>query len=258
MGKDKIKSVENEKIIVKNISKNFDFEKKQNSGFLAKLLFWKDKTSKKINAINDVSFKAMSKENVGIIGKNGSGKSTLLRILAKVYSPDSGEVEAKGKVIFLSGLGHGLKSKLTMKDNIFLVGSILGLSQKSIKDKLDEIVEFSGLEEFVDMKLYKFSSGMVTRLNFSIGVHCLEHHNPDILLLDEVFSAGGDIEFKEKVTKKMQEFLSKGTTIIMASHDLVTAEKHCDKIIWLDKGSIKKQGKPSEVLEEYKAENSKV
>lgn len=246
---------ENKKrIIVENISKKFNLSNKRGEGALAKIigLFSDNYGAKEIQAVKDISFEAMSGENIGIIGKNGSGKSTLLRIIAGIYQPDSGKVTKNGKVLYLSGFVNGLQQKLTMRENIFLVGSINGLRKREIKERFDDIVELSGLEDFLDVKVYKFSSGMITRLNFSISIHCIEHQNPDILLLDEVINAGGDMDFKEKTEGKVEKLIRSGTTVIIVSHNLEEIKKYCDRVILIESGSITETGKPEEIINLYK------
>jgi ABC-type polysaccharide/polyol phosphate transport system ATPase subunit len=132
--------------------------------------------------------------------------------------------------------------KLTMWENIYLMGSVMGLSQKDIKEKFNEIVEFSGLREFVDMKVYQFSTGMLTRLNFATVIHCVKHQNPDILLLDEVLSSGGDAKFQEQATKKMEELIKGGAAVVLVSHNEDNILKNCGKVIWLDNGRIIESG----------------
>jgi len=241
-----------ERIKVENISKSFDLNFKKNEGALFRLVSLVRGTKvNKINVLKDISFKAVAGEVIGVIGLNGSGKSTLLRIVAGVYTKDSGSVETTGKMIYLSGFGPALKPKLTMRENILLIGSVMGLSQKDIRNKVAEIVSFAGLNDFLNMKVYQFSSGMVARLNFSIGIHCLKHHNPDILLLDEVFGSGADKNFEEKAIKKMEELISRGATVILVSHDLDIIGRYCQKVILLEKGRIIKIGKPEEVILKY-------
>jgi ABC-type polysaccharide/polyol phosphate transport system ATPase subunit len=240
-------------ISVSNVSKKFDLDYKKNEGALFNLLSFLSKgpEKKEIEALKDVSFEAMAGEVIGIIGRNGSGKSTLLRIIAEVYTPDTGQVKTLGNVAYLTGYGQGLSPKLTMRENIYLIGSLMGLGQKDIKKRFNEIVSFSGLKDFVDTKVYQLSSGMLTRLNFSITIYCLSHNEPDIILLDEVFSAGGDIDFSDKALAKMEELVKGKATVIMAGHDLSLMKKYCNKVIWLEKGKIAKMGEPAEVVESY-------
>jgi ABC-type polysaccharide/polyol phosphate transport system ATPase subunit len=189
---------------------------------------------------------------LGIIGKNGSGKSTLLRVIAEIYKPNTGKVIHHGNVFYLTTMGVGLNEKLTMRDNISLVGSIMGLSQKRIREIYNDIVEFSELGEFVDMKVRQFSTGMIGRLGFSISVFCMKNKKSEILLLDEVFGSGADFEFEIKAISKMEELIKGGATVVMVSHNLDTMEKYCDRIVWLEHGSIKDEGNPVDIIKYYK------
>lgn len=242
-----------ERVILNNVSKKFIMNyRKQDSALSRFLAFvYEREEEKEFVALENISFKVKDKEIIGIIGGNGSGKSTLLRIIAGIYQANSGIIETKGKVIYLSGLTNGLQEKLTMRENILLIGSILGLSQRDIKSKFHEIVEFSELKDFVDVPVKQFSSGMVLRLAFSITINCVKHHSPDILLLDEVFNAGGDESFKRKSLEKIEELMKSGATIILVSHDLEIIKKHCNRAIWIEKGKIIKEGNPKEVIDNY-------
>jgi len=247
--------MKNEKNIqLTNISKSFNIGFKKNEGALAKLIsFVSGRESKKeLKVLKNVSFYTYPAQVIGIIGKNGSGKSTLLRIIAGVYKSDSGQLKTSGRVDYLSGFSNGLSHKLTMEENIYLMGAIMGLSQNDIKEKFKDIVDFSGLKDFVYTKVYQFSSGMVTRLAFAVTIHCLNHCKPDILLLDEVFGAGGDIDFEDKAIEKMVEFIGGGSTVILASHNLKIIEKYCDMVLFLDGGEIVKMGRPADIIDEYK------
>jgi ABC-type polysaccharide/polyol phosphate transport system ATPase subunit len=245
-------------VIADNVSKKFKIGCcDQNKSALGRIvsLFSGRESKKDFHALEDISFSVAPGKNLGIIGRNGSGKSTLLRLIAGVYRPDKGSIKTEGNVVCLMGFGYGLNQKLTMRENIYLMGSIMGLSPKDIKKRFNEIVEFSGLPNFLDTKVYQFSSGMITRLNFSVTIHCVKHSNPDILLLDEVFGAGGDIDFETKALKKMEELVTGGTTVILSTHDLNVVEKYCDMAMWLDKGKIIKTGNPSDIVREYKKFN---
>lgn len=228
------------RIIVKGVSKKFNIGSKGSDTALGRLVsaISGKESTKVLQALENISFEAYAGENIGIIGRNGSGKSTLLRLIAGVYRPDSGNIETNGMVMYMNGWSHGLQLRLTMRENIYLTGAIMGLGEKEIRNKFEEIVEFAGLSEFVDTKVYQFSSGMLTRLSFSIGIHCLHSHNPDILLLDEILTAGGDAEFKAKASGKMEAFLKGGATVIMVSHNMKDIEKYCDRVILLEKGKI--------------------
>lgn len=240
-----------ERIIVENVSKKFrlDFGKNQTglvSFFSAKKqerIFW---------ALNNISFNANAGETVGLIGKNGSGKSTLLRIIAGIYKQDKGKVYTSGKIISHIGHGMDLKNRLTMKDNIFLIGSLYGLNRKEIRNKFDSIVNFTGLENFVYTKLYQFSDGMVSRVIFSSIIH----FNPEILLLDEV-SEGGDKDFKAKCSAKIKEMVNNGGTAIFVSHEMELIKKYCNRVIWLENGTLNKEGSAEEIIGEYLSKNNR-
>ncbi len=240
-----------------NLSKSFEIDILRRETALAGVIsFLRKKTEKKqIEAIKNLSLSAYSNEILGVIGANGSGKSTLLRLLADIYKPDSGKVITSGKVTYLSGFRQGLNGKLKMRENIYLMGSILGLSQRDIKKRYQEIVDFSGLNEFTETPLYKFSDGMITRLAFSVTIHCLEHNYPEIMLLDEVIEAGGDLSFKEQAMNKMEELIKGGAAVIMASHSLENIQRYCDRVLLLDKGIVVKEGKPGDVIKDYLAMN---
>jgi len=247
--------MENKEVRIKleHISKKFKIGTKKKESFLGKILNLTlgVESKKEFFVLNDVSFEVKAGEIIGIIGKNGAGKSTLLRVIAGIYTSDSGILKTNGRVVYLSGFGSGLKTKLTMAENIFLIGSLMGLSQKDLRNKFDEIVEFSGLKEYVNTKVYQFSDGMVSRLNFSIGIHCLLHKNPEILLIDEVFGGGGDIDFQKKAIAKMEELIKCGASVIIVSHSLDTIKKYCDKALLLEKGKIVLEDVPERVVGSY-------
>ena len=236
-----------EKITVRNVSKKFRKDINPGSALRKLVSFGSGRDSReKFDVLKDVSFDVKSGEVVGIIGKNGSGKSTLLRIIAGIYKPDSGRVKTEGKVISLIDLGSSMQPSLTMRHNIYLCAAFLGLSTKEISKKFGEIVEFSGLKDFIETRVYKFSSGMIARLVFSIAVHC----NPEILLLDEVFEVG-DEEFKKKSGEKIRELINKGCSAIMVGHDLKNIGEQCSRIIWIKNGKIEMEGKPEDIVWRY-------
>ena len=237
----------------KDITKSFYIDVLRDESALQGVIrFLKRKTEKKkLAVIKNISLNAYSNEVIGIIGKNGSGKSTLLRVLAEVYKADSGYIKTHGRVVYMSGFSQGLNPRLTMRENIYLMGSVLGLSQKAIRQKFNDIVEFSELGDFVDTPVYKFSSGMVVRLGFSVTIHCLNHNYPEIMLLDEVLEAGGDIGFIKKAIDKMEELIKRGATVIIASHDMENIMKYCNRVILIDSGKIIMDGKPEKVIEQY-------
>ncbi len=237
-----------ERIFVNGVSKKFKigFKKKQSALERAISLFSGKEPKKILQALNNVSFKADAGEIIGIIGENGSGKSTLLRTIAGIYDFE-GEIRTYGKIISLINLQAGMHHRLTMRENIFLCGSLFGLVQQEIKEKLNSIIEFADLQKFVDTKLYQFSNGMLQRLAFSIAIHC----KPEILLLDEVFEVG-DESFRAKSAERIKELVKKGAVAILVSHDLSMIEKHCERAIWMENGEIKKEGKADGIIKQYK------
>jgi lipopolysaccharide transport system ATP-binding protein len=198
-------------------------------------------------ALRDISMKVNQGEFVGIIGRNGSGKSTLLKLIANVLEPTSGTIKVNASVSPFLELGVGFQRDSTVKDNIFLYGALLGMGRKEITDKYDWIIEFSGLEKFVDAKLKNLSSGMQVRLGFSISVSV----ESPILLVDEVLAVG-DIDFQRKCYDSFESFKKNGRTIVFVSHDLKAIEKFCDRVILLKEGSVCAEGHPKEVLTAYK------
>lgn len=242
------------RINIQNVSKQFTIGHKKTDTVLARLLsLISDKTAsvEQLQVLDDVSFEAQSGENIGIIGRNGSGKSTLLRVIAGIYKADTGKIETEGESVYLNGFGLGLQARLTMRENIYLIGAIMGLSQKEVASRFDAIVGFSGLQKFLDTKVFQFSSGMTTRLNFSATIHCIEHKNPEILLLDEILGGGGDIDFHASAVARMEQFLQGGSTVIMVSHSLDLVRRYCDRVIWLEKGRIKMIGPADQVVDTY-------
>ena len=198
-------------------------------------------------ALKGINFTVDKGEIVGIIGKNGSGKSTLLSSIAGIISPDEGIIDLKGNTVSLLSLGVGFNEELTGYENIFLSGMLLGLKKDEVKDKIKEIIDFSELKEDIEKPVRTYSSGMRSKLAFSITA-ILE---TDIILIDEVLSVG-DIKFKEKSYNKMKELiLDKSKTVLIVSHDMSVLEDICDKIIWIDDGEIKKIGKKKDIIKEY-------
>lgn len=201
-------------------------------------------------ALKDISFEVRRGEVLGIIGHNGAGKSTLLKVISGILKPTSGIVQVNGVVVPMLELGSGFDFDLTGRENIFLNGSILGYSEKFLKSKYDEIVEFSELGQFIDVPLRNYSSGMVMRLAFSIATVV----QPDILIVDEILAVG-DADFQEKSKKRMLELMGGGTTVLFVSHSLDQIREMCDKVIWLDHGQMKMDGETQEVCNAYADNN---
>ena len=204
-------------------------------------------TYERFYALRDINLKVKQGEFVGIIGKNGSGKSTLLKIMARVLEPTSGRISINANVAPFLELGVGFQGDSTVKDNIFLYGALLGMGRKEISGKYDWIINFSGLERFVDAKLKNLSSGMQVRLGFSITVIV----ESQILLVDEVLAVG-DIDFQKKCYDSFNSFKKNGRTIVFVSHDLSAVERFCDRAILLNEGSVYGEGHPKDVLSIYR------
>ena len=198
-------------------------------------------------ALRGISFDVKKGEIMGIVGKNGSGKSTLLRAIAGIFSADSGSIELESDSVSLLSIGVGFQKKLSGRENIILSGMLLGFSEQEVRDKMDEIIEFANLGKFIDMPVKTYSSGMYSKLAFSITA-VLE---TDIMLIDEVLSVG-DAKFKKKSYKKMQELImDENRTVVIVSHSTETLEKLCTSLLWLHEGEIKMQGDTKTVLDAY-------
>lgn len=198
-------------------------------------------------ALRGISFEVKKGEIMGIVGKNGSGKSTLLRAIAGIFSADSGSIELESDSVALLSIGVGFQKKLSGRENIILSGMLLGFSEQEVRDKMDEIIEFANLGKFIDMPVKTYSSGMYSKLAFSITA-VLE---TDIMLIDEVLSVG-DAKFKKKSYKKMQELImDENRTVVIVSHSTETLEKLCTSLLWLHEGEIKMQGDTKTVLDAY-------
>lgn len=214
----------------------------------------RDKKSKGqfVWALKDINFEINSGEIIGIIGNNGAGKSTLLKILSRVTTPTTGNVKIKGRVASLLEVGTGFHQDLSGKENIFLNGSILGMTKKEIRSKYDEIVDFSGVEKFIDTPVKRYSSGMYVRLAFAVAAYL----EPEILIVDEVLAVG-DAEFQKKCLGKMHDVsANEGRTVIFVSHNMGAVKNLCTSSILLERGMIKNSGKTESIIEEYLNINS--
>lgn len=198
-------------------------------------------------AIKNVSFTVEKGKILGIIGKNGSGKSTLLRSIAGIFAANSGTIDLHGHSVSLLSIGVGFQNQLSGRENIFLSGLLMGFTEKQIEEKFDEIVAFSGLGKYIDMPVKSYSSGMYSKLAFSITA-TLE---TDIMLIDEVLSVG-DTAFKKKSYAKMKELISdENRTVVIVSHDMKTVRSLCNEVLWINEGVFMMQGDPDEVVDEY-------
>lgn len=240
-------------IKVNNVSMKFNLGIEKNFSlkqFFIDVLSPKKRKDKKQKsefwALSDVNFEVAKGEVVGFVGSNGAGKSTLLKVIAGVMKPTKGNVEIGGNICPMIELGAGFDMDLTARENIFLNGAVLGYTKQFIEQKFDEIVAFSELQDFLDVPVRNFSSGMVARLAFSIATIV----DPEILIVDEILSVG-DIAFQQKSENKMRSMIGGGTTVLFVSHSVNQIKSLCDRVVWLDHGKIKKIGPAKEICEEY-------
>lgn len=233
-------------IEIEHLSKKYRLHHERNQYLKAAVLRWGRAQYEEYWAIQDVSFEISSGSTFGIIGSNGSGKSTLLKCLAGILTPDSGNIKIEGRIAALLELGSGFHPELTGRENVFLNGAILGMTQREIAKRLDDIIEFSGLERFIDTPVKNFSSGMVVRLGFAIATNV----EPEILLIDEVLAVG-DAEFQQRCYEKIEKFRSDGRTIVIVSHGLGQIEQMCDTVAWLEQSHLKEIGPSFEVVQNY-------
>lgn len=199
-------------------------------------------------ALKDVSFEIKKGEVVGIIGHNGAGKSTLLKVISGILKPTSGELEVNGNIVPMLELGSGFDHDLTGRENIFLNGAILGYTEQYLKEKYDEIVEFSELGKFIDVPIRNYSSGMLMRLAFSIATVV----QPEILIVDEILAVG-DAAFQEKSKARMLELMGGGTTVLFVSHSLEQIREMCDRVIWLEHGKLRMIGETETICNSYQS-----
>lgn len=197
-------------------------------------------------ALRDVSFDVAEGEAVGIIGHNGSGKSTMLKCMAGILRPNEGTIVARKRMAALLELGAGFTPELSGSENVYLNAAILGMSRRDIATRFDDIVEFSGLENFIDTPVMNYSSGMYVRLAFAVAINV----DPEMLLIDEILAVG-DVTFQQKCMEKFVEFRQGGRTLVLVTHDLTNVRNFCDRAIWIDQGQIRGQGDPAELVDEY-------
>ena len=214
-------------------------------------LLWKPKADvigdrSEFWALEDVTFEIPRGEAFGIVGANGAGKSTLLKLISRIMNPTGGSVEVHGRLSALIEVSAGFHSDLTGRENIYLNGTILGMTRREIDAKFEEIVDFSGLSEFLDTPVKRYSSGMYARLGFSVAAHV----NPDVLIVDEVLSVG-DYVFQRKCVDRMKEVIKAGTTVLFVSHNLKTIAEFCQRCMLLERGRLVKIGSPNDVIQSY-------
>ena len=239
-------------VSVKNLRKTFRLPHEQHSGIKQLLVnrFKGVKGYEDQEVLKDISFDIKKGDFFGIVGRNGSGKSTLLKLLAEIYTPNSGSIDVQGSLVPFIELGVGFNPELTGRENIFLNGALLGFSRKEMEEKYDSIVEFSEIDRFIDQKLKNYSSGMQVRLAFSIAIRA----KGDILLLDEVLAVG-DEAFQRKCFNYFEQLKRKKRTVILVTHDMSAVERFCNKALFLEDGEIKLIGDPRKIAAAYSRSN---
>jgi ABC-2 type transport system ATP-binding protein len=233
-------------IRVEDVSKRFRLYHERNQSLKIWLMRGRRAAFEEFWALRDVSLDIEEGTTFGLIGENGSGKSTLLKSIAKILRPDSGRIRVTGKVSALLELGAGFHPELSGRENVYLNASILGVSKREIDRKFDEIVDFAGLERFIDTPVKNYSSGMYVRLGFSVAINV----DPDILLIDEILAVG-DEQFQRKCNEKFADFKEAGKTLVIVSHALGSVRNLCDRVALLDHGRVKELGTASEVIDAY-------
>jgi len=204
------------------------------------------RTASDVWAVNDISFEVQQGEVLGIVGHNGAGKTTILKLLSSITSPTKGEITIRGRLAALIEVSSGFHPELTGRENVYLHGAMLGMRRSEIMRKMDSIVEFSGVEKYIDVPVKRYSSGMYVRLGFSVAAHL----DPDIVLLDEVLAVG-DVAFQAKCLDRIADLRKNGRTIVFVSHDLASVYRICDRAILLDRGRVLLDGQPRSVIDQY-------
>lgn len=233
-------------IEIRNVAKKFRLYRERNQTIKSAIMRRKVSDHDEFWALSDIDFDIPEGSSFGLIGSNGSGKSTLLKCLAKIYWPDKGSISYSGKMAAMLEVGSGFHHELSGRENIYLNGSILGMSKKEIDSKFDEIVDFSGVEQFIDQPVKNYSSGMYVRLGFSVAISV----EPDILVVDEVLAVG-DAEFQEKCLLKFQDYRIAGHTVVMVTHSMDSINSMCDSAAWIEKGKLREVGTSLEVSTRY-------
>ena len=232
---------------VKNVTKSFKIYYDKANSLKDRLLFWnRNKNSERRTVLKNISLEIKKGESVALLGVNGSGKSTLLKLMTKIIYPTEGLIKTFAKVTSLLELGAGFHPDFSGRENIYFNASIFGLTKKEIDERLEQIIEFSELGDYIDNPVRTYSSGMYMRLAFSVAINV----DADILLIDEILSVG-DEHFQNKCFKKMLELKEKGKTMVFVTHSMDSVKKLCDRAIWLYKGKIRMDGDTKEVVEEY-------
>ncbi len=237
------------KLRIQDVSMRFRLEEDR-SGSLKETftkMFTKGLKFREFYALHDVSFDVYKGDVLGIIGRNGAGKSTILKIISGIMKPTKGKVERNGNIVPMLELGSGFDMDLSGRENIYLNGAILGYDKEFLLSKYDEIVEFSELHQFIEMPLRNYSSGMIMRLAFSIATVV----EPEILIVDEILAVG-DENFQKKSRARMMELMSGGTTVLFVSHDMNQIREMCNRVVWLDGGTVRLQGETRVICDRYR------
>lgn len=233
-------------VSVDHVSKRFRLYHERNQSLKSAIMRGRKSLYEEFWALNDVSFEVPRGSTFGLIGSNGSGKSTLLKCLTKIYFPEKGAISANGKLAGLLEVGSGFHPELSGVENIFLNGSILGMSRKEIERKRDEIIDFADVGDYIDQPVKNYSSGMYVRLGFAIAINV----NPDILVVDEVLAVG-DQQFQDKCRQKFADMKTEGKTVILVSHSMDLVEQMCDEAAWLQKGDLREVGPAEPTIGAY-------
>ena len=231
---------------VQHVSKSFRVYRDRNQSITATLLTWRRAVYDRFQALDDVTFEVPEGSTFGLLGRNGSGKSTLLKCMARILNPNSGTITTRGRVAAMLEVGSGFHPELSGRENVYLNGSILGMSRAEIDSKFDQIVDFSGVERFIDQPVKNYSSGMYVRLGFAVSIHV----EPDVLLVDEVLAVG-DMDFQEKCMEKFAQFRREGRTVVVVSHGIEQMRNFCDHAAWLDNGVLQDVGNASAIVDQY-------
>lgn len=235
-------------IEVRNLRKDFRTHS-ANKSFVEHVVYHNARRTRSRNVLRDINFSVKRGESLGIIGRNGSGKSTMLKLLTRILRPTEGTIETEGKISCLIELGAGFHPDMTGRENIFINGSVFGLKNNEIKKRVDTILEFSELGEFIDERVRDYSTGMNLRLGFSIAINV----DADILIIDEILAVG-DIGFQKKCIDRIEEMKRNGTSLVIVTQSISQAIELCDKVLWIDNGVMREYGDPEKVCALYEKE----
>lgn len=233
-------------IIVDHVYKTFEVYMDKANSIKEKMLFWKRNRKEKREVLKDINLQIHKGEAVALVGVNGSGKSTLLKLMTKIIYPTKGKITTNGKLTSLLELGAGFHPDFSGRENIYFNASIFGLTRKEIDERLEQIIEFSELKNYIDNPVRTYSSGMFMRLAFSVAINV----DAEILLVDEILSVG-DQHFQDKCLNKMKELKQEGKTMVFVTHSLGAARELCDRAVWINKGVVQMDGETNEVIDEY-------